>query len=135
MPNMNRVYLAGNLTKDPEVKILPSGSSVTVLRIAVNHRYKQGDEMVERTAYIDVEAWGWLSKPASLLSKSASVFIEGRLSMDMWETKEGEKRSKLYVMASNIMSASHIQSAQAGAYDSCGTDDSDSDGFSDIGGV
>lgn len=101
--NVNTVIIAGNLTRDPEVK--PIGqSSVAKFGVAINDKYKAADgTLKETTAFVDVEAWG---KTADLvgqyLRKGAGVVIEGKLKSDSWQTKDGEKRQKLMVRADRV---------------------------------
>lgn len=100
MPNLNRVFLMGNLTRDVELKQLPSGQTVGKLGIAVNRRWKtpEGQEREEVT-FIDCEAWGRTAEVlGKYLSKGRPVYIEGRLKLDQWEDKDGRKQSKLRVV-------------------------------------
>jgi single-strand DNA-binding protein len=102
---MNRVFLAGNLTRDPEVRYTPSGMAVADLRLAVNERYKDSttNEWKEKAVYVDVVVWGRQAETSGqYLSKGSPVLIEGRLQLDQWENQQGEKRSKLRVNASRV---------------------------------
>ncbi|MBD5778210.1 single-stranded DNA-binding protein [Pelagicoccus sp. NFK12] len=103
MANFNKVILLGNLTRDPELRVTPKGTSVCQFGMAVNRVYRSGDETQEETTFVDLEAWG---KQAEIISKYVSkgnpLFIEGRLKFDSWESKEGEKRSKLKVIVENM---------------------------------
>lgn len=104
MANLNRVFLIGNLTRDPELRYTPSGTAVTNLRMAVNRRYKsQAGEIKEETAFITVVAWGKQAETCSqFLSKGRPIFVEGRLQTRSWETQDGQKRNVLEVQASRI---------------------------------
>ena len=104
MANLNRVFLMGNLTKDPELRYTPSGTAVTNLRIAVNRRYKtQTGELKEETAFITVVAWGKQAETCTqFLAKGRPIFVEGRLQMRSWETPDGQKRNILEVRASRV---------------------------------
>lgn len=105
MASYNKVILMGNLTRDPEVKYLPSGTAVANFGIAINERYTDRDsgEQRENVCFVDVEAWNRQAEIASeYLSKGSPIFIEGSLRFDSWETPEGEKRSKLKVRVFNI---------------------------------
>lgn len=103
MANFNKVFLMGNLTRDPELRYTASGSPVTSFGLAVNRKYKQGEEMKEETCFVDITVWGRLGETCSeYLSKGKPVFIEGRLNYRSWETEEGQKRNKLEVVASNV---------------------------------
>ena len=93
----------GNLTRDPETRYLPSGMAVSEFGLAVNDRVKKGDEWVDRPTFVDITVFGRQAETAGeFLKKGSPTFIEGRLQLDSWETKEGEKRSKLKVVAENI---------------------------------
>ena len=104
MANFNRVFLMGNLTRDPELRYTPSGTAVTNLRLAVNRRYKtQSGEIKEETAFITVVAWGKQAETCTqFLSKGRPIFVEGRLQMRSWETQDGQKRNVLEVRASRV---------------------------------
>ncbi|MGB9689181.1 single-stranded DNA-binding protein [Thermogutta sp.] len=103
MASFNRVILVGNLTRDPEVRYTPSGTAVCDIGIAVNERRKSASgEWVDEVVYVDVTLWGRTAEVAGeYLTKGAPVLIEGRLRLDTWE-KEGEKRSKLRVVAERM---------------------------------
>ena len=90
----------GNLTRDPEMKYLPSGTAVANFGIAMNERYtdRQTGEQKEIACFVDVEAWDRQAEVVSeYLSKGSPIFLEGSLKFDSWETPEGEKRSRLKV--------------------------------------
>jgi len=100
MATLNRVFLVGNLTRDPEVRYLPSGKGVAELRMAISHKYKMatGEER-EETCYVDVMVWGKQGEACGqYLSKGSPLLVEGRLQYDEWE-KDGQKRSRLRVVA------------------------------------
>ena len=103
MASFNRVILVGNLTRDPNVRYTPGGTAVCEIGLAVNERRKnQSGEWVDEVVYVDVTLWGRTAEIAGeYLTKGAPVLIEGRLRMDTWE-KEGEKRSKLRVVAERM---------------------------------
>jgi single-strand DNA-binding protein len=99
----NRVILVGNLTRDPELRYLPTGTAVSEIGVAVSDRYKRNDQWVEETTFVDVTLWERTAEVANeYLSKGSQVLIEGRLKLDTWE-KDGQKRSKLRVIASRMM--------------------------------
>jgi single-strand DNA-binding protein len=105
MANLNKVMLMGNVTRDIELRYTPGGTAVASFGLATNRRWKDkktGDNREEAT-FIDIEVW---AKTAELchqyLSKGSPVFIEGRLKLDQWESKEGQKRSKLRVVAESV---------------------------------
>lgn len=100
MASYNRVILLGNLTRDPEMKYLPSGTAVTNFGLAMSDKYtdRESGEQRETVCFVDVEAWGRQGEIVNeYLSKGSPVFIEGSLKFDSWETPEGEKRNKLKV--------------------------------------
>ncbi|MGB9710934.1 MAG: single-stranded DNA-binding protein [Thermodesulfovibrio sp.] len=98
----NRIILIGNLTRDPEIRYTPSGVAVATVPIAVNSRYKQGEELKEETLFIDAIVFGKQAETCSqYLNKGRTVLVEGRLRERRWEY-EGQKRSKFEVIANNI---------------------------------
>ena len=102
MASYNRVILVGNLTRDPELRYIPSGTAVSEIGLAVNDRVKKGDQWVDETTFVDITLWGRTAEVANeYLSKGSNVLIEGRLKLDSWE-KDGQKRSKLRVVADKM---------------------------------
>ncbi len=104
MASYNRVVLLGNLTRDPELRYIPSGMAVTEIGLAVNDRRKNAKgEWVDEATFVDITLWGRTAEVASeYLSKGSSVLIEGRLKLDTWESNEGQKRSKLRVVGERM---------------------------------
>lgn len=104
MSTLNRVFLMGNLTRDPEVRYTPSGTAVGDLGLAINENYKnKAGETVENTVFVDVEVWARQAETcAEYLYKGSPVFVEGRLKLDQWTNQQGEKRSKLRVRAERV---------------------------------
>jgi single-strand DNA-binding protein len=102
--NLNKVLLIGNLTRDPELRYIPSGSAVATFTVAVNRVYKdQAGEKKEQTSFIRVVVWGRRAEVCGeYLSKGSPVFVEGRLQSRDWETQDGQKRSTVEVVADNI---------------------------------
>lgn len=101
--NFNRVILAGNLTRDIELRETPQGTSVTDASIAVNERRKQGDEWVDETSFVDLTLWGRTAENAAeYLSKGSSILVEGKLKQDSWQNESGEKRTKLKVVVDRL---------------------------------
>ncbi|MFO0792283.1 MAG: single-stranded DNA-binding protein [Pirellulales bacterium] len=97
MASFNRVILVGNLTRDPELRYIPSGMAVSDVTLAVNDRIKRGDQWVDEATFVDITLWGRTAEIANeYLSKGSPVLIEGRLKLDRWE-KDGQKHSKLRV--------------------------------------
>ncbi|MFC0019828.1 single-stranded DNA-binding protein [Roseibacillus persicicus] len=106
MANLNKVYLMGRLTRDPELRYTPKGTAVADLGMAIN-RYRggtDGGERTEETTFVDVTLWGRQAETANqYLAKGREVFIEGRLQLDSWEDKSsGQKRSKLKVVGESM---------------------------------
>ncbi len=102
MASYNKVVLVGNLTRDPELRHISSGTAVTDIGLAVNDRVKRNNEWVDETTFVDITLWGRTAEVASeYLSKGSSVLIEGRLKLDSWE-KDGQKRSKLKVIGEKM---------------------------------
>lgn len=105
MSSLNNVVLVGHLVRDPALKTLPSGGSVCEFGIALNRVWndKATNEKKEEVTFVDVSAWGRLAETcAQFLAKGRQVALVGRLKQDRWETKEGQKRSKLTVIAESI---------------------------------
>ncbi len=104
MANYNRVLLMGNLTRDPELRYIPSGSAVVNLRLAVNRTYKnQSGESKEEVTFVNVVVWAKQAENcAEYLSKGRPIFVEGRLQSRQWETDDGQKRSVLEVVADRV---------------------------------
>ncbi len=103
--NINRVVLTGNLTADPELRSLPSGTSVCKLRVACNTRRKDGasGEWVDKPNYFNVTVWGAQGENAArYLSKGRPVAIDGRLEWREWETQEGAKRQDIDIIADSV---------------------------------
>lgn len=102
MSSYNRVIIMGNLTRDPEVKQLPSGTTVAELGIAVNDRVKKNNEWVDETCFVDVTLFGRTAEIADqYLRKGNSTLIEGRLKYESWE-KDGQKRTKIKVLGDKL---------------------------------
>ncbi|MEO8785034.1 MAG: single-stranded DNA-binding protein [Candidatus Saccharimonadales bacterium] len=101
--SFNQVILMGNLTRDPEVRQIPSGQSVCSFSLALNRSYKGSDgEWTEATDYIDVVAWGPLGeRVAQYVTKGRPVLVNGRIQSRSWE-QDGQKRSKVEVVAQDV---------------------------------
>ncbi|MEI7899649.1 MAG: single-stranded DNA-binding protein [bacterium] len=104
MASFNKVILMGNLTRDPELKQIPSGSKVAELRLAVSETWRdKNGQSKEVTCFVDVVAWEKLAELCQqYLAKGRSVLVEGRLQMDEWKNQQGEPRSKLRVRADTV---------------------------------
>ena len=100
MASYNRVILMGNLTRDPEVKFLPSGTSVANFGLAMNERYtdRETGEQKENPCFVDVEAWGRQAEViGEHFTKGRPILVEGSLKYDSWEAEDGTKRNRLRV--------------------------------------
>ena len=105
MPNLNRVMLIGNLTRDPEVKYTPKGTAIADIGLAINRVWKnESGEKQEETTFVDVTLWGRQAEIAKeYLTKGRPVYIEGRLQLDSWDDKQtGQKRTKLKVTGEQL---------------------------------
>ncbi len=106
MPSFNKVIILGNLTRDPEVKYIASGSAVCELGMAVSRQWfdKKANERKEETTFVDVSLWGKTAEIAGqYLTKGKPVLIEGYLKLDTWDDKQsGQKRSKLRVVGETM---------------------------------
>jgi len=105
MASLNKVFLAGNLTRDPELRYTPGGTAVAQFGMAVNRKFKNREgKMQEEATFVDIEVWGRQAETTSeYLSKGSPALIEGRLKLDTWESKQtGEKRSKLRVVGERV---------------------------------
>lgn len=102
--SFNKVFLMGNLTRDPELRHTSSNLAIAKLGLAVNHRYRtQSGENREETLFVDCDAFGRTAEVMSqYLQKGRPVFIEGRLKLDQWQDREGNNRSKHVVVVDNF---------------------------------
>ena len=103
MAELNKVFLAGNLTRDPEVRHIPSGSAVATLSLAINRRYRDNTgKDREEVVYVAVTVWERQAETCGqYLTKGSPVLVEGRLKLDQWE-KDGKKQSKLSVVGERV---------------------------------
>ena len=103
MVSFNKVLLMGNLTRDPELRYTASGAAVASFGLAVNRKFKQGEEWKDEVCFVDITVWAKQGENcAQYLHKGSLVFLEGRLNYQTWEADGGQKRSKLEVVANNI---------------------------------
>ncbi len=102
--SFNRVFLIGNLTRDPELRYLPSGQAVTTFTVAVNRAYTSNTgEKKEEVSFIRVVVWARRAEVCNeYLKKGSPVFVEGRLQSRTWEAQDGTKRSSIEVVANNV---------------------------------
>ena len=105
MPNLNKVMLMGNITRDIEMRTLPGGNSIAQIGLAINRQWQDKDgQKKEEVTWVDCEAWGKTAEVMhKFLGKGRPVYIEGRLKLDQWDDKEsGQKRSKMKVVIDNF---------------------------------
>jgi len=105
MANGNNVSLVGNITRDPELRFTPTGQATATFGLAVNRRWqnRQTQEWEEATSFFDIVCWREMAENAAeSLSRGARVLVTGRLEQRSWETAEGDKRSKIEVVADEI---------------------------------
>ena len=100
MPNLNKVILMGNLTRDPELGRTPSDTAVCRVGLAINRNYTDASGQKQKdTTFVDAEAWGRTGEViAQYLHKGEPILVEGRLKLDQWQDKDGANRSKLKVV-------------------------------------
>jgi single-strand DNA-binding protein len=105
MPNLNKVMLIGNLTRDPEIKYTPKGTAIAAFGLAVNRSYTtESGEKREEVTFIDLEAYARLAEIiGEYCKKGRPIFVEGRLKLDTWDDKQsGQKRSKMKVIVETM---------------------------------
>ena len=115
MATMNRVFLAGNLTRDPEIRYSQAGKAVADLNLAVNRRYKSASgELKEDVCFVNIVAWERQAELAGeYLRKGSAILVEGSLRLDQWESG-GEKGSRLRVVADRIQFLDRLKKTDAG---------------------
>jgi single-strand DNA-binding protein len=105
MPNLNKVMLIGNLTRDPEIKYTPKGTAIAAFGLAVNRNYTtESGEKREEVTFIDLEAYARLAEIiGEYCKKGRPILVEGRLKLDTWDDKQsGQKRSKMKVVVETM---------------------------------
>ena len=111
----NTVTLVGNVTRDPEIRYTPSGQTIATLGLAVNRRWqnRQTQEWEEQTSFFDVKCWAQMAENVSeSIQKGTRVIVTGRLEQRSWETDNGDKRSKVEVVADEIAPSLRWATAQ-----------------------
>ena len=106
MAYLNKVFLIGNLTRDPELRVTPKGTAICQFGIAVNRQFKdESGATRDETTFVDIEAWGKQGELVSkYLTKGSLAMVEGRLKLDQWEDKQsGQKRQKLGVVCERVL--------------------------------
>jgi single-strand DNA-binding protein len=115
--NLNKVLLIGRLTRDPELRYTPQGTAVVDIGLAINREYTAGTERRKETTFVDVTLWARQAEVVSqYMRKGSPIFIEGRLSLDSWE-QDGQKRSKLRVVAENFQFIGTRSEGEGGGQD------------------
>ena len=105
MPNLNKIQLMGNITRDPEVRYTPKGTAVTDISLAINRSFSGDDgERREETTFVDITFWGRQAEViGEYMKKGRPIYVEGRLQLDSWEDKTtGQQRSRLKVVGENF---------------------------------
>ncbi len=104
MASLNKVLLIGNLTRDPDVRMMSNGRPVCNFGLALNRSYKDSEgNRKEEVTFVDVECYGPRAEAVGkFFTKGRAIFVEGRLKLDQWESKEGEKRSVIRVVLDNF---------------------------------
>ncbi len=105
MAYLNKVFLIGNLTRDPELRVTPKGTSIASFGLAINRQSKNADgSHADEVTFVDIEAWGKQAElVAKYLAKGSPCMVEGRLRLDSWEDKNTQqKRSRLKVVLENV---------------------------------
>ena len=103
MANFNKAILIGNLTKDPELRYTPQGTAVVNITLAINRKYKSGEETKEDVAFVPVVLWGKTAEIVNQYCKKGSpLLVEGRIQTRSYENKDGQKQYKTEVVGENI---------------------------------
>ncbi len=117
MASYNKVILMGNLTRDPEVKFLPSGTAIANFGLAMNESYtdQQTGERKDIPCFVDIEAWGRQAEiVGEYFSKGRPILIEGSLRYDSWEAEDGTKRNRLKVRLQRFQFVGRREDNEAG---------------------
>lgn len=114
----NKIIIVGNLTRDVELKYLPSGSAAATLGLASNRKFKKQDgTMGEETCFVDVKLFGRTAEVANqYLKKGSQILIEGRLILETWNDQSGAKRSKHSIMAENMQMLGRASNDNTSSY-------------------
>ena len=117
MASLNKVFLLGNLTRDPDLRGFSNGQNVCDLGLAVSRRFMSNGQEQEETCFVDVVVWGKAaSNCRQYLSKGSQVMVEGRLQLDSWDDRNGGgRRTKLRVVAENIQFMNRRRDENQGA--------------------
>jgi len=118
MANFNKVILAGNLTRDPELRYTPKGVAIAKLGLAINRTWKtETGETKEEVTFVDIDAFGRQAETiGQYMKKGRPILIEGRLKLDQWDDKQtGQKRSRLGVILESFQFMDSVRSGDGGA--------------------
>lgn len=115
--SLNRVFLIGNLTRDPELRYIPSGQGVTTFTVATNRTYMSpSGEKKEDVSFIRVVTWGRSAEVCNeYLKKGSQVFVEGRLQSRSWQAQDGSKRSTMEVVAQRVQFLGRVAQGRSSA--------------------
>ena len=115
MAALNKVFLIGNLTRDPELRYVPGGAAVATFGLAISYNYKtQSGESRQEVCFVKIVVWGRQAETCSqYLSKGRPVFIEGRLQYRSWEDQDGKKRNTLEIRADRVQFLGSPQKGQS----------------------
>lgn len=119
MASFNRIIIAGNLTRDPEYKQLPSGQGVCRLGLASNRQFKnrQTGMQIQEVCYVDIDVWGPQADSCNqYLQKGRGVLIEGRLKFDTWQDQNGQTRSKHSIVADRVVFLAAANQDETGSF-------------------
>lgn len=125
----NTVFLVGNVVRDPELRFTPSGQATASFGLAVNRRWqnKQTNEWEEATSFFDVVCWREMAEHVSeSLTRGSRVMVSGRLDQRTWETQDGDKRSKVEVVADEVGPSLRWATAEVKKTERTGAKSSDS---------
>ena len=128
MPNLNKVMLMGNITRDPELRYTPKGMAVTDIGLAVNRRYKVENEVREEVTFVDITFWGKQAEViCQWMKKGRPIYVEGRLQLDSWDDKQtGKKMSRIKVVGEDFQFIGGKDSGGGGSGGSGGGESSSS---------
>lgn len=113
---LNKILLMGNLTRDPELRRTGGGQSVCEFGIAVNTAEIRDGQKREETCFVDIVVWGKTGEACkNYLAKGRGVFVEGRLTMDQWVSQNGERKSRLRVVAEKVSFSDGVRQGEGGS--------------------
>jgi single-strand DNA-binding protein len=137
MATNSGVTIVGNLTRDPELRFTPSGQATASFGVAVNRRWqnRQSQEWNEATSFFDVVCWAELAENAAQsLTRGTRVIVSGRLDQRSWENQDGEKRSKIEIVADEVAPSLRYATAQISRNERRSPDGSSGGGYNSNGG-